>query len=216
MKNLDEDLAVRLKTGVATLCLCWKFERKDGQIFGATDHDREIVVEDVLYQTDRALAGAEFISNVGLAPGQVSGDCALSAAFLTEGDLVAGLWDSARVNVWRVDWQRPHSRVHVWAGFIGKVTHSGEAFHVDLVSMKAKLETRMGRLYTRQCDADFGSMRCGINSEAFVDASCDKSFATCRDRFANHINFQGFPFLPGMDAVVSGPSASGVNDGGKR
>ncbi len=36
-----------------------------------------------------------------------------------------------------------------------------------------------------------------------VTAGCDKRFATCRDRFANGINFRGFPQIPGNDFVVS-------------
>jgi uncharacterized phage protein (TIGR02218 family) len=36
-----------------------------------------------------------------------------------------------------------------------------------------------------------------------VTAGCDKRFATCRDRFANGVNFRGFPQIPGNDFVVS-------------
>jgi uncharacterized phage protein (TIGR02218 family) len=36
-----------------------------------------------------------------------------------------------------------------------------------------------------------------------VTAGCDKRFATCRDRFANGINFRGFPTIPGDDFVTS-------------
>lgn len=31
---------------------------------------------------------------------------------------------------------------------------------------------------------------------------CDKRFATCRDRFANAVNFRGFPHIPGNDVVL--------------
>jgi uncharacterized phage protein (TIGR02218 family) len=31
---------------------------------------------------------------------------------------------------------------------------------------------------------------------------CDKSLATCRDRFANTVNFRGFPHMPGNDFLV--------------
>lgn len=34
---------------------------------------------------------------------------------------------------------------------------------------------------------------------------CDKSLPTCRDRFANTLNFRGFPDMPGPDAVIAGP-----------
>lgn len=36
-----------------------------------------------------------------------------------------------------------------------------------------------------------------------VTAGCDKQFATCRDRFANALNFQGFPHMPGNDFVIT-------------
>ena len=35
-----------------------------------------------------------------------------------------------------------------------------------------------------------------------VTAGCDKRFATCRDRFANAVNFRGFPHIPGNDFVM--------------
>jgi uncharacterized phage protein (TIGR02218 family) len=44
---------------------------------------------------------------------------------------------------------------------------------------------------------------------------CDKSFATCKTRFANALNFRGQPTLPGDDVAFGAPAALG-NDGGKR
>lgn len=38
-----------------------------------------------------------------------------------------------------------------------------------------------------------------------VTAGCDKSFATCRDRFANTARFRGFPHIPGNDYVIGHP-----------
>jgi len=36
---------------------------------------------------------------------------------------------------------------------------------------------------------------------------CDKRFATCRDRFANGVNFRGEPHLPGNDLLTRYPGA---------
>jgi uncharacterized phage protein (TIGR02218 family) len=38
-----------------------------------------------------------------------------------------------------------------------------------------------------------------------VTAGCDKSFATCRARFANTDNFRGFPQIPGNDFLLASP-----------
>lgn len=48
-----------------------------------------------------------------------------------------------------------------------------------------------------------------------VTIGCDKSFSTCRDRFANALNFRGFPHMPGIDRILSVPMpGEGGHDGG--
>ena len=48
-----------------------------------------------------------------------------------------------------------------------------------------------------------------------VTAGCDKTYPTCRDRFANVVNFGGFPHMPGNDFALSYPNQGSGNDGGK-
>jgi uncharacterized phage protein (TIGR02218 family) len=49
-------------------------------------------------------------------------------------------------------------------------------------------------------------------ADAFtVTAGCDKRFATCRDRFANSVNFRGFPYIPGNDFVIAYPVPGKTN-----
>ena len=45
-------------------------------------------------------------------------------------------------------------------------------------------------------------------------AGCDKRFETCRKKFENSINFQGFPLIPGDDWLVSVPRSDSNLDGG--
>jgi len=47
-------------------------------------------------------------------------------------------------------------------------------------------------------------------------AGCDKRLETCRLKFGNLLNFQGFPFIPGEDWLMSYPSSGQRNDGGSR
>ncbi|HEY0281407.1 MAG TPA: DUF2163 domain-containing protein [Rhizomicrobium sp.] len=49
-----------------------------------------------------------------------------------------------------------------------------------------------------------------------VSAGCDKQFSTCKSRFANAVNFRGFPTMPGNDTVLSHPASSTLLDGGSR
>jgi uncharacterized phage protein (TIGR02218 family) len=36
----------------------------------------------------------------------------------------------------------------------------------------------------------------GVGSSVDASAGCDKSLGTCRDKFGNHVNFGGFPWIP--------------------
>ncbi len=47
-----------------------------------------------------------------------------------------------------------------------------------------------------------------------VVAGCDKRTETCRLKFDNLVNFQGFPDIPGEDWVMAVPRADGANTGG--
>lgn len=44
---------------------------------------------------------------------------------------------------------------------------------------------------------------------------CDKRFATCREKFSNHLNFRGFPHLPDRDFTFSYAAKGEVMDGGR-
>jgi uncharacterized phage protein (TIGR02218 family) len=47
-----------------------------------------------------------------------------------------------------------------------------------------------------------------------VVAGCDKSFETCKAKFAPQLNFRGFPHLPGNDAAYGYVTDGGNFDGG--
>jgi uncharacterized phage protein (TIGR02218 family) len=48
-----------------------------------------------------------------------------------------------------------------------------------------------------------------------VTPGCDKSFATCRAKFGNSVNFRGFPHIPGNDFIIGGVRpGDGALDGG--
>ncbi|OZA19105.1 MAG: beta tubulin [Rhodobacterales bacterium 17-64-5] len=53
----------------------------------------------------------------------------------------------------------------------------------------------------------------GVGDAFVIRAGCDKRLETCRDRFANAVNFRGFPNIPGQDAVLRYASNGDANQG---
>lgn len=47
-----------------------------------------------------------------------------------------------------------------------------------------------------------------------ITSGCDKTAATCADKFDNLLNFRGFPQMPGDDVAASYPESGGAHDGG--
>lgn len=55
-----------------------------------------------------------------------------------------------------------------------------------------------------------------VGDQVGLTAGCDKRMETCRLKFNNFLNFQGFPDLPGEDWVMAVPKKGNVNTGGSR
>ncbi|MCY0146344.1 DUF2163 domain-containing protein [Hoeflea sp. G2-23] len=52
-----------------------------------------------------------------------------------------------------------------------------------------------------------------LGDQITVVAGCDKSFETCAAKFANTLNYQGFPYLPGSDFAYGYADGDTVHDG---
>jgi uncharacterized phage protein (TIGR02218 family) len=86
----------------------------------------------------------------------------------------------------------------------GKLTVEGRTSRVT-----AHRRGTEGVLVKLDSGADLAS-----GSDFTITAGCDKAFSTCRDKFANTLNFRGFPHLPGNDVAYGYVSEDGVFDGG--
>jgi uncharacterized phage protein (TIGR02218 family) len=269
MRNISSALQDKLDSGVTTLCRCWILTRRDGIKQGFTDHDEDIQLGGVTCRAGTGLAGSEVTAQSGLAVTAAEVFGAVIDDSLNEDDLAAGLYDAATIETWLVDWTNAALRVLLQKGTLGKVRREGAAFAAEVRGLADALSEVKGRLYTANCSADLGDLRCKIdlddpefkgsgtvadvhgtsifkaggllafesgwftggkltwtsgpndgfamevknhrknsagvtielwqamphalaNGHAFtVTAGCDKRFDTCRDRFANAINFRG-------------------------
>ena len=214
MKTLSPDQQNRLEQAAQSLCLCWRLTRRDGAVYGLTDHDQSLTVNEISYTPGAALEAAVFKQGADFQPGRVTTHGVLASDVIQEADLVAGLWDDCRIDVYRVDWKDLDLEpLHVWSGYLSAIEQTqGGRFEAELLSLSADLHRPIGRVIQRRCDAEFGDVRCGVRADG---ETCDQRFETCRDVFGNVENFRGFPHLPGNDAILAGPGES-QNDGGKR
>ena len=162
MRDIPIEMAARIESGAAMLCHAWVLRRGDGVVMGFTDHDRDLSVEGVVCRAGSGWTAGAGESAVGLAAGGLSASGGLDDEAISEGDIAAGLYDSARVELWRVDWARPGLAVRLWAGTLARIRRENGAFVADLEGPMAALERVAGRTYSRTCDAVLGDARCGL------------------------------------------------------
>lgn len=162
MKELPAALAEHLQSGATTLAWCWRLTRADGVRLGFTDHDRDIVFDGTTFEAAAGFSASEITDAVGLSVDNLEVTSALSSARLSESDLGSGLYDDARVEIFRVNWSAPEQRVLMRAGSIGEVRRAGNSFTAEVRGLAHYLQQPKGRLFQYACDAALGDARCGI------------------------------------------------------
>jgi uncharacterized phage protein (TIGR02218 family) len=163
MRIIHTALQAKLDSGVTTLCRCWTIQRQDNVKQGFTDHDEDVVLNGVICRAGTGLTGTEATQNLGLAVDSSELTGALSSETLNEGDLTAGLYDAASIELWLVDWNEPELRVLLAKGTLGEVRRDGTAFTAELRGLSEQLTQDSGRLYTTTCSADLGDGRCAVD-----------------------------------------------------
>lgn len=163
---------------VKRLCECWKLTRRDGQSVRFTNASNKIdavtsfspyTLETFSPLTYSASAESQRYS-IGLEAGTDTVIAMISEAGWTIEDARVKLFEDCRLDSWTVDWRYPgmgYLRHDV--RWIVDVTFSGEQIRFRRVSLAARADRKVGRLYELRCDATLGDTRCakdisGLNS----------------------------------------------------
>ena len=162
MKSISGALQAHLDSGQTTLALCVKLTRKDGQIFGFTEHDRPLVVDGVTYTPTTGVDTSAVDTGSGLNVDTLEMRGFLDALGVSEADISAGRWDGADVRVFAVNWADvtmgtyKHRR-----GWMGEVSVTND-FRAELRGVAQKLQQTIIELATELCKADLFDARCKI------------------------------------------------------
>ena len=215
MRTLDPGFKAHVESGATTLATCWKLTRKDAVVLGFTDHDQTLSFGGTDYIPAHGLDGGEVPAKSGAQAdtGEVVG--VLHSDAIDEADIVAGHYDGAEVETWRVNWRDVSQRLLQRRATIGEIVREDGQFRAELRSGQQALNRVRGRLYSVVCDATLGDARCAVSvSHPQFALGCDRQHATCCDRFANVANFRGFPHIPGSDFLLRYPRSDDALEGG--
>jgi uncharacterized phage protein (TIGR02218 family) len=167
VKSLPSALAAHYATGGTTLARIWTCARRDGRVFGFTDHDRSITVGGVVYEPRSGFTASALKSASDFSIDNLELDGLLESDAITSEDIEAGLWDGASIQLAEVNWSDVSMGVNVMRqGSIGEVQREGLTYKAELRGLLHKLQNNVGRIVTPSCDAQLGDSRCKVNIEA--------------------------------------------------
>lgn len=213
MRSIGAELQAHLATGATSLCRCWKVTRKDGTVFGFTDHDRVLAFDGVTFKAGTGLDGAALQQSTGLNVDNTQAVGALSDLALREADILAGLYDGAEVLAWLANWTDVAQRVLQFRGSLGEVRRAGGAFEAELRGLTEVLNQPQGRAYHRNCSAVLGDDRCNfdLNTAGYTSEVSVEVVEEARVfRFANLTGFDERWFEAGSCRVLDGEAVGAI------
>lgn len=275
MKTLNPEIANHLNNEVTTLCICWKITLKSGQVSAYTNHDQNIVVDGLSYKSTSGFSSSGIPSNLDMAVNSIDVTSFLDDENIREEDVLAGVYDDARIEVFKVNWQDTSAgKIVQQVGTLGETEVEGEILVVEVRGRMQDLKRPVGQLYSPNCRAFLGDNKCKVNLDSYkrtgsisavssnkvftstnlgqasgyfkrglirwtsgknagltgevknnssnqlelvlnmvfpvevgdafeIFPGCDKSLATCKNRYNNVVNFRGEPFIPSMSTSIS-------------
>jgi uncharacterized phage protein (TIGR02218 family) len=159
------DLENHLSTGTTTVCRCWAVTRKDGTLYGFTDHDTDLEFEGITFRADTGMTANALEQSTGLSVDNTEALGALTDAAVTENDIMAGKFDRAAVQAWLVNWAALEQRVLQFNGRFGELTRAAGGFSAELRGLTEALNQPQGRIYQAGCSAILGGSGCGFDMD---------------------------------------------------
>lgn len=164
MKTISSQMNTHLQQEVTSLCTCWKIKREDGEIFGFTDHDQDLVISGLTYIAQTGYMRTAISNSASLAVDELQADGILDDDAITEDDLRLGKFDFAEVTLFAVNWaDLTQGPVNLRYGIFGEVTiQSSGRYSVELRGLAQLMQTNVGDTFMPECRVDLGSNKCGI------------------------------------------------------
>jgi len=164
MKYASAALISHLAQEVTTLAWLWQVTRRDGQVFGFTTADQDLIIGGITYRADTGFAASAAQSRLGTSVDNLDISGAIEGEVITEADILAGVWDGAAIVISLCNWaDLSMGTMIVQAGTIGNVQAAGTSYIAEMRSLSQALQNTVGQVITRRCNADFCDARCGLD-----------------------------------------------------
>lgn len=172
MKTYSSTFLQTINNPFAYLPICWRITREDGIVIGTTEFDYPLVIDGVTYVPSAGFDPSDVDRSLENNANQIS----LRAPFsdlVSESDILGGVFNNAKIFVFRVDPHNlpstlsPVSGIYEFeplvSGQIGRFTLTDLGYTAEARGLQERLSTRQGEVTSKTCRNKFGDSICGKN-----------------------------------------------------
>lgn len=171
MRNISAALKAHYASGTTTIATCWKATLTNGTVVAATSHDDDIVFDGTAYESVAAFNPTDIENGSEFNPDNLEIEAFLAAPGITDADLHSGVWDYAAIEMFEVNYaDTSMGRNLIRSGTLGEVRAGRSRFVAELRGLMQHYSRRIVRITTKECTADLGDSRCGVNLAAWTVA----------------------------------------------
>ena len=169
MKSISLDLKIHLAGEVTTLATCWLAELAGGAVMGFTDHTRDITFDGRYYLSRSGYTPTAVDTSAELNIDNLEIEAVLTSESIRERDLLAGVWDAARITVFMVNYEDlSMGRMILKSGTTGQITIKNGSFVAELRGLTQAYANNIVELTSPRCRAHLGDSRCKVNLTPFT------------------------------------------------
>ena len=171
MKAASAGFIAHIEREATALKTIWRVTRRDGTKFHLTDNDEDLVLDPegggspVTFAAAGGYTRSNIISTAGLSVDNLDISSHLDPDFtsITERDIRAGLFDYAEVEMWLVVFQDTTlGTAPLRRGYLGEVSLEDDTYLAEFRGLVQLLTQSMVEVYSAQCRADLGDVRCKV------------------------------------------------------
>ncbi|GHM57924.1 MAG: hypothetical protein sL5_00210 [Candidatus Mesenet longicola] len=169
MKSITKELKEHLSSSVLSIATCWKLTLTNNEVMGFTDYDKDLTIDNIVYQSHTGFTASAIVNNSDLAIDNLEIEGVLSSNSIKEEDILAGKYDFAQIEIFLVNYNDlSQGSLSMHYGTLGRITLSNGRFVAQIHGLSTKLTQNIGKLYSTLCRAEFCDNKCKLDNNAFT------------------------------------------------
>jgi uncharacterized phage protein (TIGR02218 family) len=169
VKTLNPNLLAHYQQGTTTMVACWKITRTDGQVFGFTEYDKNLMIEGLLYLAKSGFSPTDVDTQSKLAVDNLNANGILDSDVITQEELATGKWDFAAVEIFKVNANSViDGRDVLVVGRLGEVKLGRVGFEAEVRGLANAYAQSHNLIYQPGCRATLGDAQCKVDLTPFT------------------------------------------------